>query len=71
MSSAAVIVSGMDFDLEAFIHNPADGSFLPLASQLSENTKYLNLTQPRLRKPILKIAEVKRKEETSEAGLAL
>ena len=39
---AAVIVSGTDSDLEAFSHNPTDGSFSPLASQLSENTNYLN-----------------------------
>ena len=39
---AAVLVSGMDSVLEAFKHNPTDGSFSPLAAQLSENTKYLN-----------------------------
>ena len=39
---AAVLVSGMDSDLEAFSHNPTDGSFSPLAFQLSENTNYLN-----------------------------
>ena len=39
---AAVVVSGTDSDLEAFSHNPTDGSFSPLASQLSENTNYLN-----------------------------
>ena len=32
----------MDSDLEAFSHNPTDGSFSALASQLTENTKYLN-----------------------------
>jgi len=32
----------MDSVLEAFKHNPTDGSFSPLAAQLSENTKYLN-----------------------------
>ena len=39
---AAVLVSGTDSVLEAFKHNPTDGSFSPLASQLSEYTKYLN-----------------------------
>ena len=39
---AAVLVSGTDSDLEAFSHNPTDCSFSPLASQLSENTKYRN-----------------------------
>ena len=39
---AFVLVSGMDSDLEAFSHNPTDGSFSALASQLTENTKYLN-----------------------------
>ena len=39
---AAVLISGMDSDLEAFSHNPTDGSFSPLAFQLSENTNYLN-----------------------------
>ncbi|KAJ1479866.1 hypothetical protein T484DRAFT_1627889, partial [Baffinella frigidus] len=35
-------VSGMDSDLEAFSHNPTDGSFSALAFQLTENTNYLN-----------------------------
>ena len=39
---AAVIVSVMDSVLEAFKHNPTDGSVSPLAAQLSENTKYLH-----------------------------
>ena len=39
---AAVLVSGMDSDLEAFKHNPTDGSFSALAAQLTENTNYLN-----------------------------
>ncbi len=39
---AAVVVSGMDSVLEAFKHNPTDGSVSPLAAQLSENTNYLN-----------------------------
>ena len=34
--------SGVDSDLEAFSHNPADGSFAPLAFQPSANTKCLN-----------------------------
>lgn len=36
-------VSGLDSDLEAFSHNPSDGSFAPLAYQPSTWTKYLNL----------------------------
>ena len=32
----------MDSVLEAFKHNPTDGSVSPLAAQLSENTNYLN-----------------------------
>jgi hypothetical protein len=41
------LVSGMDSGLEAFSHNPTDGSFSALvfqllASQLTENPKYLN-----------------------------
>ena len=39
---AAVLVSGMDSDLEAFSHNPADGSSAPIASQPSAKTNYLN-----------------------------
>ena len=38
---AAVLVSGMDSVLEAFKHNPTDGSFSPLAAQLSENNQSL------------------------------
>ena len=34
--------SSGDSDLEAFSHNPADGSFAPLAVQPSANTKYPN-----------------------------
>ena len=41
-ASSTVLVSGMDSVFEAFKHNPADGSFSPLAAQLSENTKNLN-----------------------------
>jgi hypothetical protein len=41
------LVSGMDSGLEAFSHNPTDGSFSALvsqllASQLTEKPKYLN-----------------------------
>ena len=35
--------SSMDSDLEAFSHNPTDGSFAPLAFQLSANANCLNL----------------------------
>ena len=38
----ASLRSGVDSDLEAFSHNPADGSFAPLADQPSANTKCLN-----------------------------
>ena len=42
MSGTQVIVSGMDSDLEAFSHNPADDSFAPLPDRTGANTKYLN-----------------------------
>ena len=35
-------LSSVDSDLEAFSHNPADGSFAPLAVQPSANAKCLN-----------------------------
>ena len=35
-------LSSVDSDLEAFSHNPADGSFAPLAFQPSANAKCLN-----------------------------
>ena len=35
-------LSSMDSDLEAFSHNPTDGSFSPMAFQPSEKTNYLN-----------------------------
>ena len=35
-----IIVSSMDSDLEAFSHNPSDGSFSPLTFQSSEMTNY-------------------------------
>ena len=34
--------SSVDSDLEAFSHNPADGSFAPLAVQPSASAKCLN-----------------------------
>ena len=36
------VASSMDSDLEAFSHNPADGSFGPVPSQTGPNTNYLN-----------------------------
>ena len=39
---ATLSLSSMDSDLEAFSHNPTDGSVSPLAFQLSENANYLN-----------------------------
>ncbi|RXN38895.1 senescence associated [Labeo rohita] len=38
-----IVTSRRDSDLEAFSHNPADGSFAPLAPQPSARTKCLNL----------------------------
>jgi len=35
-------LSGMDSDLEAFSHNPADGSFAALPGQIAAKTNYLN-----------------------------
>ena len=35
--------SSADSDLEAFSHNPTDGSFAPLANQPSANANCLNL----------------------------
>jgi len=37
------IMTGRDSDLEAFSHNPSDGSFAPLAYRPSTWTKCLNL----------------------------
>ena len=37
-----IVYSSMDSDLEAFSHNPTDGSFAPLAFQLNAFTNYLN-----------------------------
>ena len=36
------LLSSMDSDLEAFSHNPTDGSFTALADQLTVFTNYLN-----------------------------
>ena len=36
------LLSSMDSDLEAFSHNPTDGSIAALACQLATFTKYLN-----------------------------
>jgi hypothetical protein len=36
------LLSSMDSDLEAFSHNPTDGSFTALAFQLTVFTNYLN-----------------------------
>ena len=36
------VASSMDSDLEAFSHNPTDGSFAPLAFQPTAITNYLN-----------------------------
>lgn len=37
-----IIPVSMDSDLEAFSHNPTDGSFAALAVQLTALTNYLN-----------------------------
>ena len=39
---AHIVASSMDSGLEAFSHNPADGSLAPSAFQPGANTKYLN-----------------------------
>ena len=36
------LLFSMDSDLEAFSHNPTDGSFTALADQLTVFTNYLN-----------------------------
>ena len=41
-AAKGVVASSVDSDLEAFSHNPADGSFAPLAFQPSANAKCLN-----------------------------
>lgn len=37
-----IIVSSTDSGLEAFSHNPADGSFAALPDRTAANTNYLN-----------------------------
>jgi len=37
------LLSSMDSDLEAFSHNPTDGSFAPMPCQASANANCLNL----------------------------
>ena len=39
---AVTLLFSMDSDLEAFSHNPTDGSFTALAFQLTVFTNYLN-----------------------------
>jgi hypothetical protein len=39
---AVALLSSMDSDLEAFSHNPTDGSFTALAGQLTVFTNYLD-----------------------------
>ena len=43
MRRYGIVTSRRDSDLEAFSHNPTDGSFAPLAPQPSTYTKCLNL----------------------------
>ena len=42
ISATEIVASSTDSDLEAFSHNPADGSFAPLAAQPRANTNYPN-----------------------------
>ena len=42
INEAVLSRSSMDSDLEAFSHNPTDGSFTALAFQLTVFTNYLN-----------------------------
>ena len=37
-----IVASSMDSGLEAFSHNPADGSFAPVAFQPGASANYLN-----------------------------
>lgn len=37
-----IVAASMDSDLEAFSHNPTDGSFAALTFQLTAFTNYLN-----------------------------
>uniref|UniRef100_A0ACD5TPP1 Uncharacterized protein n=1 Tax=Avena sativa TaxID=4498 RepID=A0ACD5TPP1_AVESA len=39
---AQALLASLDSDLEAFSHNPAHGSFVPLAFQASPVTNYVN-----------------------------
>lgn len=41
-ATGACVASSPDSDLEAFSHNPTDGSFTALADQLTVFTNYLN-----------------------------
>lgn len=41
-AESIVTLYGRDSDLEAFSHNPTDGSFTALAFQLTVFTNYLN-----------------------------
>ena len=42
MRGTNIVVSSMDSDLEAFSHNPADGSFAALPGRTAAKTNYLN-----------------------------
>ena len=42
VSSRITLLSSMDSDLEAFSHNPTDGSFAALPFQATAFTNYLN-----------------------------
>ena len=42
VSPTETLLSSMDSDLEAFSHNPTDGSFTALVFQLTVFTNYLN-----------------------------
>ncbi|CAL1192575.1 unnamed protein product [Candida parapsilosis] len=42
MCRAKISLSSMDSDLEAFSHNPADGSFAALPDQTAAKTNYSN-----------------------------
>ena len=41
-AAKGVVASSVDSDLEAFSHNPADGSFAPLAGRPSAHANCLN-----------------------------
>ena len=42
LEKVIIVYFSMDSDLEAFSHNPTDGSFAALAFQLTAFTNYLN-----------------------------